>query len=71
MEVRPLPDAIHANRLGWIALLKCDEFPTAFGLRHPRRVIAREEGALEQLDADDGEHELKNDDQNDQAIGSD
>lgn len=59
VEVVVAPDALLGHWLRRISLLVVDELASALGLRHLRQVITAVEGALEELDSDNGEHELK------------
>ena len=59
MEGVPLPHPLLDDGVVEVAVLVDDELALAGVLRHLGLVRAHEELALEQLDADDGEHELE------------
>ena len=59
VEGVPVPDPLLHDRVVEVAVLVDDELALALGLRHLARVRAHEELALEELHADDGEHELQ------------
>ena len=72
MKGVPFPDALLHDGIVQVAVLVDDELAVALVLSHLGGVGAAEELALEELDADDGEHELQQQgDEHDVADGLD
>ena len=70
VEGVPIPDSLLHDRIVQVAILVHDELALALLLGHLGSVRAHEELAFEQLDANDGEHELEEQgDQHDVADG--
>ena len=59
MKGVPFPDALLHDGIVQVAVLVDDELAVALVLSHLGRVGAPEELAIEELDADDSEHELE------------
>lgn len=59
VEIVPCPFSRHSKRFGRISIFISDEFSPAFGFCGFGLVVTLEEGPLEELNSDNGEHKLQ------------